>query len=357
MKIPKKNIDFTGERFFIGLDVHKNQWAISISSNGIILKRFTMEPSIEILYKYLLRNYPGGEFQSVYEAGFCGYWIDRELKKIGIRNIVVNPSDIPTKGKERITKSDRVDSAKLSRELENGSLKSIFIPSESQEQFRTMTRLRYQLVSNKVRQKNRIKSLLSYYGVQVPENSKMKSWSKNYLRYLRNLDLSKILLKQSLEINLDELDSIEKRIENVKSTLLDYVNSTDIKNDIENLTSVPGIGFITAITLYSEIMDINRFRKFDELSSYVGLVPAIYSSGEKERILGICNRQSKYLRSLIIEAAWVAIKKDPALTFKFNQLCRKMPKQKAIIRIAKKLLSRITYVWKNKKKYEFALVQ
>jgi hypothetical protein len=163
MKIIKKPIDFTGEIFFIGLDVHNNQWSISICNNGVRLKRFSMDPSVETLNKYLRKNYPGGEYQSVYEAGFCGYWIDRELKKVGIKNIVVNSSDIPTRGKERVTKSDKVDSAKLSRELENGSLKSIYIPSQEREQFRTMARLRYQLVTNKVRQKNRIKSLLYYY--------------------------------------------------------------------------------------------------------------------------------------------------------------------------------------------------
>ena len=357
MKINKNLIDFTDEIFFIGLDIHKNQWTVSISNNGVILKKFSMDPSVEILVKYLRKNYPGGEYRSVYEAGFCGFWIDRELNKVGIKNIIVNPSDIPTRGKERVTKSDKVDSAKLSRELANGSLKSIYIPSQEEEQFRTLARLRYQLVTNKVRQKNRIKSLLYYYGIKVPEGSKMKTWSKSYKAYLRNLDLSQELIKQSLEISLDQLDSIEEKIENVKHALTSYIKNSGIENDINNLTTVPGIGITTAITLYSEISDINRFRKFDNLCSFIGLVPAVISSGDSERILGICNRQSKYLRSLIIEAAWVAIKKDPALTLKFGQLCKKMCKQKAIIRIAKKLLSRVSYVLKNKKEYELAVIQ
>lgn len=139
--------------------------------------------------------------------------------------------------------------------------------------------------------------------------------------------------------------------------LKEYIAEYGIEKELTILTGVPGVGFVTAITLYTEIMDINRFKRFDELCSYVGIVPAIHSSGKRERIMGISNRQSKYLRNLIIEAAWTAIKKDPAMTMKFNELCKRMCKQKAIIRIAKKLLCRIFSVWKNKIEYQLAIVQ
>ena len=103
-------------------------------------------------------------------------------------------------------------------------------------------------------------------------------------------------------------------------------------------------------------MNINRFQGLDELASFVGLVPAVYSSGEKEKVLGLSVRHNQYLRYMLIESAWVAIRKDPALTLKYSELIRRMSKQEAIIRIAKKLLNRIRFVWKNNLPYSFSLV-
>ena len=123
---------------------------------------------------------------------------------------------------------------------------------------------------------------------------------------------------------------------------------------IKNLCSVPGVSFITAITLYTELMDIKRFSNTDKLCSFVGLTPSVSSSAEHEVILGITHRHNKYLRNLLIESAWTAVRTDPALTEKFGKFLARMGKQKAIIRIAKKLLCRISFVWKNNKSYEMS---
>jgi len=122
------------------------------------------------------------------------------------------------------------------------------------------------------------------------------------------------------------------------------------------LLSVPGIGFITAMTLASEIMDMGRFRTLDKLACYAGLVPSVQSSDETEINLGISQRRNKYLRSMLVEAAWKAVKIDPALTMKFSQLCRRMNHNKAIVRIAKILLSRIRHVWNTQEPYVMAVV-
>jgi len=53
------------------------------------------------LSKYFKKNYPNGKYYSVYEAGFSGYWMDRELRENGIENIIVNPADIPTTNREK----------------------------------------------------------------------------------------------------------------------------------------------------------------------------------------------------------------------------------------------------------------
>jgi len=85
-------------------------------------------------------------------------------------------------------------------------------------------------------------------------------------------------------------------------------------------------------------------------------VPSIYSSAEAEYLRGITFRHKKFLRPLLIETAWVALRKDPAMSQKYFQLLKNMSKQRAIIRVAKKLLRRIKHVWSQKEEYCFSLV-
>jgi len=106
------------------------------------------------------------------------------------------------------------------------------------------------------------------------------------------------------------------------------------------------------MVLLTELVDINRFKDFDHLSSYAGLVPGEDSSGDTERSTGLSTRRNANLRVLLIESSWVAVRKDPALMMAFVELSKRMPKNQAIIRIARKLLSRIRYVLRNRQYYE-----
>jgi transposase len=109
--------------------------------------------------------------------------------------------------------------------------------------------------------------------------------------------------------------------------------------------------------LLTELYDMNRFKTLDTLCSYVGLIPNTSSSGEKDTKTGMTSRRNALLRAAIIESAWTAVRKDPALMMAFNELCKHMIKTKAIIRIARKLLSRIRYVLKNQQAYVPAVIQ
>ena len=86
---------FTGKQLFIGLDVHKKSWSVTILVDGTEHRTFTQPPDPESLNIYLQRMFPGGEYNSAYEAGFCGYAIHRRLNELGINNIVINAADIP----------------------------------------------------------------------------------------------------------------------------------------------------------------------------------------------------------------------------------------------------------------------
>ena len=104
------------------------------------------------------KNYPNGNYHSVYEAGFSGFGIHEKLMQSGFDNIIVSPGDIPITNKEKSYKNDTVDCKKLARELSNGSLKSIYIPDTYHQELRSLVRRREDLAVTQAQIKQKIKS-------------------------------------------------------------------------------------------------------------------------------------------------------------------------------------------------------
>jgi len=336
-----KAITFSNLHFYIGIDTHLKNWRVTIRNCGLELKTFSMNLSADELYRYLTTHYPNRTFFIVYEAGFCGFWPQRRFSELDISCIVVNLADVPSSNKEKVIKSDPVDSNKLARELENGSL----------------MRLRFRLVQQQTRIKNRIKMLLYNYGIIIPKEHLTNSlWSGYFIHWLQSVKLSSSVGQFTFDNLLLQLHQTREHLKVVLRQLRAEAKSDNIAPVINSLISVPGIAFITAMSLYTELIDIKRFHSFEQLCSYVGLVPSVYSSGETEYSRGISFRHNKFLRPILVEAAWTAVKKDPALTLRFNEPIKQMPKQKAIIRVAKKLLRRIRHVWLYQDNYINALV-
>lgn len=347
-----KEIDFTNQTIYVGIDVHKKSWSVTLISSGMYLKTYSMNPNPLELAKYLRNNYPNATYKSVYEAGFSGYWIDRKLRENGIENIIVSPGDVPTSNKERRRRTDKVDSKKLARELENGRLEAIYVPSKAAEMIRSLNRQRIQLTRDNVRTKNRIKMWLHYYNIEIPTNSEVRHWSKRFIKYLQAIEFEDPIGRYTLDQYIEDLLDKRNRILSILRKLREIHRGNET---IKKLLTVPGVGFITAVTLYTEIIDINRFGGINQLSPFVGLAPGMDNSGEKERVTGLSKQKNKYLRNYLIEASWVAIRQDPALTMAYGNLKQRMVPQKAIIRIAKKLLNRIIYVWKNQEEYVYSV--
>ena len=354
-----KQLDFTGKDIFVGIDVHLKQWTITVRFQRMEMATHSIDPDPAVLMKYLHRRYPKGNYHSVYEAGFCGFWIHRQLSSFGFKNIVVNPADVPTTHKEKDRKTDRIDSRKLARELESRSLKGgIYIPSEYHQQLRSLSRLRRRLVQEQTRIKSRIKGYLHYTGIQLPAHSEMSHWSGHFLKWLGSLEFSEPMGADYLDICLNSLENVRHQLADTIRRLKRYSYQPELKDLIHTyLCSIPGISFITAITLYCELMDMKRFPNLDHLKSLLGFVPSVDSSDERRKEKGLTHRRNAYLRYILIEAAWVAVRKDPAMSLAFAELTKRMSKQNAIIRIAKKLLNRIRYVWLNQTTYHIGTIQ
>ena len=148
MEAQVKKIDFTDQNIYVGFDAHLKSWKVTVMAENIVYKTFTQPPKPEVLYNYLKNNFPGGNYHTAYEAGFCGYWIHDKLVSYGIKSIVVNPADIPTTDKERVQKEDKRDSRKIARSLSNGTLMPIYVPSIKAQRDRSLLRTRAMLVKD-----------------------------------------------------------------------------------------------------------------------------------------------------------------------------------------------------------------
>jgi transposase len=106
-----------------------------------------------------------------------------------------------------------------------------------------------------------------------------------------------------------------------------------------------------------ELETLERFESTDKLASFIGLIPSTKSSGEQDKVGGITKRGHHLLRSALIESAWIAARIDPALNLSYHNYCKRMQANQAIVRIAKKLVSRIKFVLKNNLPYESKIVK
>jgi transposase len=358
METKSSKIDFNGQSVYTGIDIHLKSWKITIMVNDREHKTFSQDPSAELLSNYLRKNFPGAVYHSAYEAGFCGFSAHRELEGFGIRNIVVNPADIPTTDKEKRQKEDKRDSRKIAKSLKNGELTGIYIPSKGMEELRGLVRYRKTLVKEISRHKCRIKSFIYFNGIKIPLelDGPSQHWSGRFTQWLSKVELSTAHGKMVLDDTLDTAELLRKKLLKVNRHLRQVGNGGEHAGKLRLLQSIPGIGQISAITLLTEMEDILRFKNLDQLCSFVGLVPSTNSSGEKENVGRITRRSNRYLRSIIVEAAWMASRKDPSLIYSFGLLCKRMEPTEAIIRVAKKLLNRIRYVMKNETEYVHSVI-
>lgn len=351
---------FKGQSFYIGIDYHKKSWKVTILGEQYEHKTMSQNPDPVLLANYLKRNFPGGSYHAVYEAGFSGFKSCRQLRELGIDCMVIHPADVPTSQKERQQKTDKADSLKLARSLRSNELDAIHIPDRKLEADRALLRQRFRIVKDIARTKNRVKSLLLQFGISIPgrfTSAQTRHWSKNYINWLKGLEIEELSLRQVLDNYIGIGTMLRKELLLVNKQVRELSRLPEYENNYKLLISIPGIGITTAMTILVQIGDIKRFKRLDDLCNYIGLVPKMYASGDKVVTGKMIRRGRKELKIMMIEASWEAIRKDPALMATFNKLSLRMNKNKAIIRIARKLLSRIRHILINQVEYEFGIVK
>jgi transposase len=226
------------------------------------------------------------------------------------------------------------------------------------EELRDLVRYRKTLVKEVSRNKCRVKSFLYKHGILIPPTINIRSghWSNKYTQWLKTIETSTNYGSIQLEDIIETTIYLRKKLLKITRKLREISKSETYKTRYNLLCSIPGVSLITSMTILSEIDDINRFSNLDKLCSYIGLVPSTNSSGESEKVGNISKRANGILRSAIVESAWIASATDPALILAFTELKKRMKANRAVIRIAKKLVNRIRYVLKNEAEYIYAVL-
>jgi len=271
--------------------------------------------------------------------------------------MVVNPADVPKTDKELTYKSNRVDARLLAQNLRSDRLEAIYVPGKEHIEDRALVRMRFLFTKKQTRCKNQIKALLYFYGILIPDDVGDRYWSRRFIRWLEEIRTSRESGTQALKVLLEELLSLRKIITDLNKKIHSLSMEEPYRESVRLLRTIPGISTLTAMILMTELINIRRFPSIKELACYFGIVPGEHSTGERQVTTGVTKRKNLFLRTLILESSWIAVRKDPALMQAFNTLSHRMAKNKAIIRIARKLLNRIRFVLINQKPYEVGIVE
>ena len=288
---------------FIGLDVHKETISLAVAEadGKKDLYFFGTIPNDKVIIKKKLEELKKrySSIEMVYEAGPCGYGLQRFLSKEHYICHITPPSTIPDIKSNHI-KNDHRDSKNLARLLRMGELVHIWIPDETHEAIRELVRVRHAARKDVKKAKQRVQSFLLKY----ERDYSGKAWTNQHRVWLRNQSFDHIALQISFQTYLNSLEQIEERIKQIEEQMKVLCENWKLKEAVKALQALKGVGFIIAISIVAEIGDPARFPHPKNLIAFLGLIPGEHSSGSKTISKGITKTGSIELRSLLYEAAW-----------------------------------------------------
>lgn len=349
-----KQVTTSSPKLFIGLDIHKKSWKFHFMTDIVIGSGHTFPPKSDLVFKYVRKNYPGYEVSIAYEVGCCGYKPARDFISFGWDTFVVNPADIPRPAKNKFMKIDKIDAKNIARQLRSQNLKKITIPDLQRESLRSLTRQRTALVRDYRRIKTRIKSLLLYLQIDIPEGMDTPKWPIKFIIWLEALDLQYTNSNLTLKSMINQYQFIDIELKKLSTEIRRYCKQNHLK-DYMLLRSVPGIAGLTAGYILAEIGDIRRFTSFKKFASYIGFIPSMHQSGEGIYTGGSTPRANRHVRNMIIEASWIAIRTDPVMQNYYRSHAGKNSKA-AIFKVGRKLLSKIMAVIKTEIPYSIGVL-
>ena len=332
---------------FIGIDVHKAKWVVTIRTYDLELKTFSMKPSAEELEKFLLKNYPGADYRIVYECCFSGFWIYDYFAEKGYK-IIVTPTNRIYKDGSTI-KTDKIDSRKLAFQHSRELLREVMVPEKRIREYKYIFRI---YDKQKMRQGQILRQIKAFLE-QKNHPLKWSKWNKGLLEKLRERKFEDKLFDLKFGNLIKEYEYLADQIKDSEKIIGQIKDDDELGKRIILLENINGIGIISAVRMCLHLFDRkDRFESSEKLNHYLGLTPSERSSGDKivRGRSGMCgNRQ---LRSIIIQLAWMTVRKDGSLLEKFDRVYKRSgSKQKAIVASARKLMTKIYAVVQKEEEY------
>jgi len=333
----KQNYLDTNETIFIGIDLHKRTWHVTIRTFEVELSSGSIPGSWENL-EPLLKRYDEHKIVVAYEAGYFGFWLYDKLEEYGVQCKVTPPSLIPIEYGNKV-KTDRRDSHKLAHFLAKGLLKKVYVPTPEERYHRQVVRRRRQLLNDRVRCQNRIKSELQLNGIHLTAPS--GKWTNAFFTNLCHIKFTNRWMQESFKRLLEQYEFLCGQIV-AQTHLLKELSREDLyKERVRILQTIPGVGLVAAMEILLELQDVKRFRRADQLAAYVGLTPSQYSSAEHTRMGRITCIGKHSVRAILVQASWALIRKDGVARERYEKLKIRAGGKRAIVAIARKLLIRM----------------
>lgn len=274
------------------------------------------------------------------------------LKKIPMLKRIWQPDSPDPDKRFIITVLD--DSGETGLALEEVTLGGVDVAESLTEECRYLNRSRDRLVGDEKHLKNRIRALLAKYDYRIPTDfDDSRRWSGACLKWLENLRFPAPYAREAHVLLLNQLKENHWKQARVLRNMKQMTRrEPELSQALSLLQTVPGVGFLTAFLFITEIIDMSRFRRFEELVHYVDMALSGYSS-DKRSVSKNMGSLYDELFALLIESSWIAVRKEQRLTMIFSELCSRMDRDAAIIRIAKILLSHMCSVWQNQRPFVY----
>lgn len=269
---------------------HRTPALHSLSSDSPTILRFV---------KRLERQ--AGAVRCCYEAGPCGFDLQRTLTQHAIACDVIAPALIPRRPGDRI-KTDRRDAGQLAILFRAGALTAIHIPTEQEEAARDLLRCREDIRADLLRARHRLSKFLLRHGRRFTATK--KAWSKRHDAWLRAQTWPLPALDHTHRAYLRTVDEAVARLQAVEQDLRALLDLAPLRPRVQRLRCFRGIDDLTALTIAAELGDPRRFATAPRLMAFVGLIPSEHSSGTKTARGAITKTGNAHLRRVLVEAAW-----------------------------------------------------
>ena len=287
---------------YVGIDAHKKDLFVAMligQEKTPVTWQLANEPqAVRRLVRKLERAAPG-PVSVFYEAGPCGYALQRQVSTSRVSCDVVAPALIPRKPGERI-KTNRRDARKLAELGRAGLLTAVQPPTLEDEAVRDLARARDDAREDLQRCRHRLGKLLLRRGLHFAG----KNWSRAHRHWINTLTWTHTAERAVVEDYLLAIDQLEARLAELDERLGEMAQTDPYREPVGWLRCFRGIDTLTAMLILAELHDFRRFASAAALMAYLGLVPGEDSSGEKHRRGRITRTGNALVRRLLVEVAW-----------------------------------------------------